>query len=213
MIPGRAGRPARKRRNRYHHGDLRRALIDEAARVIGARGVEHLTLRGVGQQLGVSRTALYRHFADKASLLAAVAAEGFRQLRSDLEAAWEQHGGGRAGLDAMGIAYVKFAVGRPSYYRVMFGGLVDADRVTCDDLVANATSAFQVLVDAVIAQQREGLVHADDPAELSRYIWATVHGIAMLGIDGQLRHEAGGAEALMRFANERLRTGIARPAS
>ena len=72
MIPREAGRPARKRRNQYHHGDLRRALIDEAARVIGARGVEHLTLRGVGQRLGVSRTALYRHFADKASLLAAV---------------------------------------------------------------------------------------------------------------------------------------------
>jgi AcrR family transcriptional regulator len=213
MIHGRAGRPARKRRNQYHHGDLRRALIDEAAGVIGARGVEHLTLRGVGQRLGVSRTALYRHFADKASLLAAVAAEGFRQLRSDLAAAWEQHGGGRAGLDAMGLAYVRFAVGRPSYYRVMFGGLVDAERVACDELVENATSAFQVLVDAVIAQQGEGLVHADDPAELSRYIWATVHGIAMLGIDGQLRDEAGGAEALMRFANERLRTGIARPGS
>jgi AcrR family transcriptional regulator len=190
---------------------LRRALIDEAARVIGARGVEHLTLRGVGARLGVSRTALYRHYADKASLVAAVAAEGFRQLRSDLAAAWEQHGRGRAAFEAMGIAYVKFAVARPSYYRVMFGGLVDAERVRCDDLVENATSAFQVLVDAVVAQQRDGLVRADDPAELSRYIWAVVHGVAMLGIDGQLRHEAGGAEALMRFANERLRIGIALP--
>jgi AcrR family transcriptional regulator len=212
MPATRSAVPARKRRSHYHHGDLRRALIDEAARTILARGVEHLTLRGVGQGLGVSRTALYRHFSDKAALLAAVGAEGFRQLRGDLEAAWQSRGGGRDGFAAMGEAYVRFAMNRPSYYRVMFGGLLESGREDCE-LTDNAGAAFQVLVDAVIAQQDAGLVRLDDPRALSRYIWATVHGIAMLGIDGLIRPEDGGAEALTLFANERLREALAAPGS
>ena len=212
MPATRSAVPARKSRNRYHHGDLRRALVDEAARTIQARGVEHLTLRGVGLGLGVSRTALYRHFSDKAALLAAVGAEGFRQLRGDLDAAWQSHGGGRDGFAAMGEAYVRFAMNSPSYYRVMFGGLLESGREDCD-LTEKAGAAFQVLVDAVIAQQDAGLVRLDDSRALSRYIWATVHGIAMLGIDGLLRPEDGGAEALILFANERLREALAAPGS
>ena len=212
MPSTRPDRPVRKRRNRYHHGDLRRALIAEAARTIQARGVDHLTLRGVGETLGVSRTALYRHFSDKAALLAAVGAEGFRQLRSDLVEAWQKHGGGRPGFEAMGVAYVRFAIDHPSYYRVMFGGLLD-NRHEDTDLAQNAGAAFQVLVDAVIAQQQAGLVRIDDPRALSRYIWATVHGIAMLGIDGLLSPDDGGADALVRLATGRLREALAAPGS
>ena len=208
MVRQSAARPARKRRNHYHHGDLRRALIAEAARTIQARGVGHLTLRAVGEALGVSRTALYRHFADKAALLAAVATDGFAQLRRDLVDAWEQHGRGRAGFEAMGVAYVRFALESPSYYRVMFGGLVEAGPDDCA-LREQAGSAFTALVEAIVQQQTDGMIRPDDPVQLARYIWATVHGIAMLGIDGQLRDAEGGAEALIRFANQRLREGIA----
>src|ERR1700682_5211672 len=86
--PPRPAPPARQPRDRYHHGDLRRALIVEAAHTIQAKGVDALTLRAVGQKLGVSRTALYRHFADKSALVAAVAGEGFRLLRLQLVEAW-----------------------------------------------------------------------------------------------------------------------------
>src|SRR5215510_12243036 len=100
-------RPRRKRAGQYHHGDLRRALIDEALRTIDTAGVEGLTLRRVGEALGVSRTALYRHFPDKEALIAAVAREGFRTFRLALLDAWERHGGGPAGLEAMGDAYFR----------------------------------------------------------------------------------------------------------
>src|SRR5215470_11529618 len=83
----------------YHHGDLRRALLDEAVRTIQTYGVEHLTLRTVGERLGVSRTALYRHFADKQSLLATVGKEGFRKLRQTIAEVWEGNGRGRAGFE------------------------------------------------------------------------------------------------------------------
>src|SRR4029453_3061095 len=90
-----AARVRRKRPDRYHHGDLRRALLEQAVRTIQRHGVDRLTLRGVGQDLGVSRTALYRHFADKAARLEAVAAQGFRTRRERLDEALTAGGAGR----------------------------------------------------------------------------------------------------------------------
>src|SRR5829696_7890696 len=104
-MTGSARRRARKPADRYHHGDLRRALVAEAARTIQDEGIEQLTLREVGHRLGVSRTALYRHFSDKQALLAAVGREGFVTLRAALTDAWQRNGRGRAGFEAMGIAY------------------------------------------------------------------------------------------------------------
>jgi AcrR family transcriptional regulator len=195
---------ARKRAGRYHHGDLSRSLLQEALRTIEKDGVAALTLRAVGEKLAVSRTALYRHFADKSALLAAVATEGFRTLRLQTQDAWDAHGGGRKGLEAMGAAYVRFAVAHPSHYRVMFGGYV-RDASANSDLVAEGAGAFQVLVDAIVAQQKQGLLRRDNPLALAQYIWANVHGIAMLAIDGQLKQPI---EDVIRFANERMRTGI-----
>jgi AcrR family transcriptional regulator len=195
---------ARKRADRYHHGDLSRALLHEALRTIDKGGVSALTLRAVGARLGVSRTALYRHFADKAALLAAVATEGFRTLRLRTQEAWETHGGGRTGFEAMGEAYVRFAVEHPSHYRVMFGGHV-RNASADSDLAKEGAGAFQVLVDALVSQQRQGQVRGDNPLALAQYIWATVHGIAMLAIDGQLKQPT---TDVIRFANERMRTGI-----
>jgi AcrR family transcriptional regulator len=208
-MAGSGARPIRKPPTRYHHGDLRRALLQEAARTIQVQGVERLTLRAVADRLGVSRTALYRHFADKSSLLAAVAGEGFRTLRTVLLAAWHDTGQGLDGLDAMGVAYVRFAVSHPSHYRVMFGGFVDAE-IKDPEFIEEATTAFDVLVDALIALQQAGLVRADEPRQLAHFVWATVHGVALLGIDGQLQHQQADAIELAHFAVSRLRTGIVR---
>lgn len=203
----RTARAARRSRRPYHHGNLRRALLDEALATIQSEGVDALTLREIGARLGVSRTALYRHFADKRALLAAVATEGFRALRQRLVAAWDEGGRDGAAFEAMGAVYVRFAVDNPSHYRVMFGGALDP-RASEPDLLVEAAGAFQALVDALTLLQRDGVVQPDDPETMARYVWALVHGMAMLGIDGRLR-EPGAVEALMRYAFERLHTGIA----
>jgi AcrR family transcriptional regulator len=205
MPASKVARPLRKRPGHYHHGDLRRALLQEAVRVIQVHGVETLTLRAAGERLGVSRTALYRHFADKAALLTAVAREGFRMLRLELLAAW-----GAGGLDqfqAMGAAYVHFAVEHPSHYRVMFGGFVKGE--PDPEFAEEASGAFQALVDAIVFLQKAGDMRPDDPQQLAQYIWAVVHGVAMLAIDGQIEHQGASVEGLTRFALERLRTGTA----
>jgi len=190
----------------YHHGDLRRALLDEALRTIETQGVEHLTLRTVGARLGVSRSALYRHFADKQSLLATVGKEGFRKLRQALADAWEENGHGRAGFDAMHRAYVQFAVAHPSHYRVMFGGFIES-AAKDDHFISEARGAFQVLLDALVEQQNAGDIRRDDPVLMARFVWALVHGTAMLFIDGQLPEPAQ-REALEPYVAERIYLSI-----
>jgi AcrR family transcriptional regulator len=202
-----ATKPRKKRAGQYHHGDLRRALVDEALRTIQQDGVEGLTLRTVGARLGVSRTALYRHFSDKQALLAAVGREGFRMLRLALADAWEAHGRGRAGFEAMGLAYVRFADAHPSHYRVMFGRYIESCSKD-QEFVQEAQAAFAVLVNSIVEQQQAGLVRKDDPQLVALLIWSLVHGIAMLVIDGQLRGRDDHGEALNRYARERIRAAI-----
>jgi AcrR family transcriptional regulator len=203
MPEKRSTRPRRKRPSRYHHGDLRRALVEQALHTIQADGVRGLTLRGVGQTLGVSRTALYRHFSDKAALLSEVAGEGFRTLRLETIDAWERGGRGWAGFEAMGAAYVRFAVANPAHYRVMFGGFVVGSPNA--DVAREGSGAFQALVDAIVWLQRERLMRDEDPQQLARFVWAVVHGVAMLIIDGLLGKAD--PDAFARFAVERVRTG------
>jgi AcrR family transcriptional regulator len=183
--------------------------LREAVETIGRDGVDALTLREVGRRLGVSRTALYRHFSDKASLLAAVARDGFQRFTADLRKAWADGGEDRRALDLMGIAYVRFAVTNPSHYRVMFGDFRDL----CDKnpgLQADAAASFDALVEALQSLQQSGLVRRDEPRQLAHYVWAVVHGIAMLAINGQLgpypaAHEL---DALTQLALMRLGSGI-----
>lgn len=190
-----AAGPARKPKHAYHHGNLRQALLDQALATIDDRGAEALTLREVGAKLRVSRTALYRHFADKAALLAAVATEGFRTFREALLEGWTRGGHGRAGLQTMGKAYVQFALAHPAHYRVMFGGFVS--KAACDPaLTVEAGAAFRVLLDAIVELQQQGLVRSGDPEALAVFVWASTHGLAMLAIDGQLSRPGVSIDAL-----------------
>ena len=109
-------------------------------------------------------------------------------------------------FEAMGTAYVQFAVTHSAHYRVMFGGFVESCAKD-EALVEEAKAAFQVLVDALVEQQRAGRVRSDDPLLLARFVWSAVHGIAMLAIDGQL---PGGQEreALNEYAMGRIRDAI-----
>lgn len=206
MVRSPQSRPRKKPAKPYHHGDLRRALLDEAVRTIQTYGVEHLTLRTVAERLGVSRSALYRHFADKQALLTSVGTEGFRLFRQAIADAWERNGRGRTGFRAMARAYVQFAAEHPSHYRVMFGGFLES--ATKDKAFdGEASAAFQVLVDALVEQQNTGAIRRDEPVLMAHFVWALVHGTAMLVIDGQLP-EATQREALEQYAFERLYTSI-----
>lgn len=195
--------PARRRT--YHHGNLRRSLLDEALVTIRAEGVGAVTLREIGARLGVSRTALYRHFADKRALLAAVATEGFRMLRHQLLEAWGE-GRDPAAFDAMGHAYVRFAVENPAHYRVMFGGYLDT-KDEGSELSQEAAGAFQSLVEALAELQGRAVVRDDDLLLMARFVWAVVHGVALLCIDTGVRKPEE-IHQLVGYAVDRIHTGI-----
>src|ERR1700719_1041429 len=103
-------------RGGYHHGNLRAALIETGLKLIEEKGVKALTLREIGSRAGVSRMAAYRHFADKADLLGAISEAGFSQFADALEKARHEAPADTASrLDAMGLAYVRFAAEHPAY--------------------------------------------------------------------------------------------------
>jgi len=162
----------------YHHGRLRSALIATAKTLLEEGGVGAVSLRETARRVGVSAPATYRHFADKESLLAAVAAEGFRDLGAALAAA---SGGRRDSLSAMGMAYVRFALSRRGVFRLMFGPEM-AQRAKYPELKAAADQAFQWLKAGVQDKTRA----APDSHLAAIAAWALVHGLAQLFLDGIL---------------------------
>lgn len=201
-------KPRRKRKGAYHHGDLERALVEAALRTIRLEGVQSLTLRGVGAQLGVSRTALYRHFEDKAALVARVALEGFTlfhdALSTAIARAAREHGDP---LEEMGRAYVRFAMANQSHYQTMFGGFLD-DWSRHPDLMPRAEATFQLLVDAVRGEQRERRLMAGDPVEFAEIFWSFSHGISTLGPARHLPRTSTGVEDLAAMGCRALRAGM-----
>src|ERR1700741_4961906 len=116
---------AAARRVSYHHGDLKRALTSAALSLVAEKGPKGFTLTEAARRAGVSAAAPYRHFADKASLLATVAEQGFGDLHADLVAAAGAASDPRASVIELGRAYVRWAIAHPDHYRVMFGAEID----------------------------------------------------------------------------------------
>jgi AcrR family transcriptional regulator len=164
----------------YHHGDLRSAVVEEGLRLLQDREAESLSLREIARNVGVSATALYRHFPDKASLLEALAEAGYAQLaREQAEAARD---GGPSGFAAMGQAYVHFALANPALFRLIFVAKPTHAHPGVEAPAGTAASLLQTGV----AQ----LMGPDAPAE-ARFAamlraWSLVHGLAMLILDGQV---------------------------
>jgi AcrR family transcriptional regulator len=203
-----ASSPRRKRKGAYHHGDLERALVEAALATIRHAGVQGLTLRGVGAQLGVSRTALYRHFEDKAALVARVALEGFTLFHDALAAAivTADREDGDA-LEEMARAYVRFAMANQSHYQTMFGGFL-TDWSRYPDLMQRGEAAFLLLVDAVREEQRAHRLVAGDPVELAEIFWSFSHGISTLGAAQHLPRTSKGVEDLAVLGCRALREGM-----
>ena len=170
-------------RKPYHHGDLRETLLQGALRVIAETGPAAFTLREVARRAGVSHNAPYRHFRDKDALLAAVAAQGFRELTADLREPGRRRMSAMERLKESGMAYVNFAVRRPEHFTVMFDAPVSAS----DDQEYNRASkeAFDTLVNYILKCQEEGQLPRGNTMERALYAWSLVHGIAKLAVAGR----------------------------
>lgn len=195
----------------YHHGDLKRALIDAGWQLIESAGASKLTLREAARLAGVSVAAPYRHFANHEALLAGVLTKGFLELAARTDTARGRAEHPLAALEAVGIAYVDFAADHPAIYRLMFGP--DCDKAAHPELLAAGQQALGVLVRAVQDCQAAGLIQDPDTHSVTLAGWSLCHGLASLHADGILAATLPGdvharAQALVRM----LLVGVAVPA-
>ena len=197
-------------RQNYHHGDLRRALVDAALRLVEAGDDGSPTLRSVAEAVGVSAAAPYRHFADREALLAAVLVRGFDELAETMNHERLAAGSPLEALAAAGEAYVRFAAGHPRLYRAMFGP--ECDKTAHPELATAGQRALAVMRDAVTACCVAGHVDAQSAGKVVLAGWSLMHGLASLQADGLL-DAAGGGKAAVRNAGEVIALLVAGAAS
>jgi AcrR family transcriptional regulator len=178
-------RSSATRRGSYHHGDLKNALTSAALSLVAEKGPKGFTLTEAARRAGVSAAAPYRHFADKADLLAAVAEQGFNALHADLAAAADPAADPKDRVVELGRAYVRWAVAHPDHYQVMFG--VESLKEEHSSLAAASEQAFGDLLGAITQCQEAGIRAGRDPLEIAAPLWSLVHGIASLAIGGQFQ--------------------------
>jgi AcrR family transcriptional regulator len=159
-------------RQTYHHGDLRAAILTEAARLVAERGADRVSLRELAREAGVSHAAPAHHFIDRRGLFTALAAQGFELLAAALAEA-------RPRFLAAALAYVRFAIEHPGHYRVMFDkSLLDPSN---RELAAAEAAAGAELSRGVASLPDQ---HAQaDPAGAQLAAWSLVHGFSMLWLD------------------------------
>ncbi|HMO42832.1 MAG TPA: TetR/AcrR family transcriptional regulator [Phenylobacterium sp.] len=183
----------------YHHGDLRRALVEAACRLLDAEGPGALSLRAVAREAGVSPAAPYHHFKDKGELLDAVAHEGWEKLDEAFQAAGAETHGVRDRVVELGVAYVRFARAHPDLYRIMY----DRSRDQADmpeHVHEHEGSAYQRVKTVLLSA---GADPADEEGlELATIAcWCAAHGLAEMSVFKKfepLKAALGGEEAFLR---------------
>jgi AcrR family transcriptional regulator len=177
---------ARKPINAYHHGDLREALIKAALQEAEQGGPEAISIKALAKQLGVSQPAPYRHFADREALLAAVAAEAFRQFSAELREAIDKPSK-RSKLSRFARTTLEFGLARNGIFRLMFASRAMACAAKDGELHAAALETFALLVEALEAPA-VGLLRERQALK----IWASLHGVVMLAEQGLLTGQVAG---------------------
>ncbi|PIB91492.1 TetR/AcrR family transcriptional regulator [Caulobacter sp. FWC2] len=187
----------------YHHGDLSRALIDAARKILETEGPAALSLRAVAREAGVSPAAPYHHFKDKAELLEAVAHEGWHELNDALTQARTETQDARSRMTNIGVAYVCFARDNPALYRVMYDRSRDKDALP--DQLKDDGAYCQVR--DTINENSGGDVSGIDLELATIAAWCAGHGLAeMIGFKQftTLKAQLGGEEAFLRAVFEHL---------
>jgi AcrR family transcriptional regulator len=178
----------------YHHGDLRRALIDAASRLLEAEGPSALSLRAVAREAGVSPAAPYHHFKDKGELLEAVAQEGWELLDAALAKAKIEAPSPKQAMNGLGVAYVCFARENPALYRVMYDTARDREDLP-DQMQADKDGAYCKVRDTLIEAGADP-VDTLDLELATTAAWCSAHGLAEMAGFKQFEHlrEACGGE-------------------
>jgi len=200
----------KNRTDTYHHGDLRRALMDGALEVVRERGLDGLSLREVAAAAGVSHAAPYHHFADKDALVRTLGYEALGRLDERMAAAESAASDDPSErLLAIGMAYVLFAVERPEYFALMTAPEMRAPHAPEQQEPHGET--WERLVRAVAACQAAGRLSGGDPTLVAVGMWALVHGLAELWLTSPIPQLPQGGDGIGPMAEQILRATLVAP--
>ena len=169
-------------RSRYHHGDLRAALLDAARRLVAIDGPDGFTMARAAREAGVSSGAPYRHFTDRAELMTALARQGEDELRRRMAIATHSIEDPLEAFRQQGIAYAQFAVDEPGWFRVM--SMPEYITVSEDD--PDISAFWMPFADFVQAHSADEPLAINHPLVAQFAARALVHGLASLLVQGSL---------------------------
>lgn len=192
---------------KYHHGDLKNALIQAGVEILAKEGVDGLSLRKVAQHAGVSHSAPYAHFPDKQSLIAAISTEGFNQLYAELEAAISPYSKNpKKQLFDGAKTYVRFAEENTDTFKIMFSGVLEKEK-DYPSFVEISSKMFKLVVEVVQACQDTGILPTAPADLMAVSVWGQIHGIVSLSLEGQVSHTVlnkYSCQEIVSFAIEQL---------
>jgi AcrR family transcriptional regulator len=175
-------------RKKYHHGDLKNALIEAGIEILAKEGVSALSLRQVARKAGVSHTAPYAHFSDKQALIAAISTEGYHKLYEKISGAARRYTGDpMRQLVEASWAYIEFALADTDHFRITLSGAVEKEK-DYPAYVEISKKNFNLVVEIVEACQKDGVL-PDGPSDLVAVsIWGLLHGMVSLFLEDQISH-------------------------
>lgn len=183
-------RTAVRAKKRFHHGDLREVLIAAARELLIEHGPDGFTLADACRRAGVTTAAPYKHFRDKQAILEEIVKRGFDELTAaNAKAVAEGGPGTLAGITAMGMSYMNFAVANPAVFRLMFG---HKTRIA-EEVDEKGNHCLKNVVEQVAAYSRKH-GHAADAEQLALRLWTFVHGASSLQLDGDYERVAPGLD-------------------
>ena len=193
----------------YHHGALRKTLIEAGVAILKDEDVSALTLRRVARIAQVSHMAPYRHFTDKNALLAAIAVEGFQMLASDMHHVMQSNvENPRHVIKDIGVSYVRFGIEHPAHISLMFSGLLATSEN--EELNAAAAQTLNLLIEAVEHAQSHKVIAQGESKQIAKSVWGLFHGLTMLMKEGLLISDVNNElEVMVSAAAEDLLRGLA----
>jgi len=198
-----------KSNSSYHHGNLKEALIKESLKMVEEDGLSSITLRGLTDRVGTSRTALYRHYSSKEELLKEVIQAGFDKLDEDIFSSLDKELEVKEKIYMLGKAYIDFAIKNPNLYRMIFGHELQEHREeSCDINEREDAPGFHKLVDLIINAQENGILKKEDAFMQATVMWSLLHGLSNLLIDGHV-HVLDNIDTLYELSFKTLISGIA----
>lgn len=177
-----------KKKTVYHHGNLKKALIETALTMLEKKGLKALTLYEISKELGVSRSAIYRHFENKEVMIKALREEGFKQFNEIFDKDVESHSEiFSKRFYQIKKKYIDFALSRPKLYQLMYDHSSQKD---INEIVEKAPLfIFDKILELIVEAQNRGIIKKEDSMLQAITLWAWIRGMVSLLIDKRLTND------------------------